>query len=400
MRHRCGLPPTRRSGYFDEDLDRTLETERGEWLQFQADFQVAVSVADRLKAEAEEELTALRTAHKEIEMELAATQQRQKEAENQLVMLQGELKETRQKMAILTEAQDKTKVHAREELKRSNGESFNSERKEEPNRGRVRGLYRPGGERVESKSQNKVIKNVVEDDSIIDCKGVTKRSLRDVTNADQDAADVQSNESRRAIASERSRSLSRLPASSDTAAIQIVPSQTNSAATLGPANRNLGQLRGRKNLDWQDSKLSNDSGKREESLNKYNSVLAELPPTKSQDGFNLLLRRHGGSKRNSLLRWCQSRTQGYKNIDITNFSSSWADGLAFCAVYHTYLPSHIPYSTLSPENKRENLSLAFKTGETVGISPSLTADEMLRAGGPDWQRVLSYVESIYRHFEM
>ncbi|XP_054882863.1 cytospin-B-like, partial [Poeciliopsis prolifica] len=140
--------------------------------------------------------------------------------------------------------------------------------------------------------------------------------------------------------------------------------------------------------------------KREESLNKYNSALTELPATKSQDGFNLLLRRHGGSKRNSLLRWCQSRTQGYKNIDITNFSSSWADGLAFCAVYHTYLPSHIPYSSLSPENKQENLSLAFKTGETVGISPSLTADEMLRAGGPDWQRVLGYVESIYRHFEM
>lgn len=40
-----------------------------------------------------------------------------------------------------------------------------------------------------------------------------------------------------------------------------------------------------------------------------------------------------------------------QNIDITNFSSSWADGLAFCAVYHTYLPSHIPYSTLTPENK-------------------------------------------------
>ena len=40
-----------------------------------------------------------------------------------------------------------------------------------------------------------------------------------------------------------------------------------------------------------------------------------------------------------------------QNIDITNFSSSWADGLAFCAVYHTYLPSHIPYTTLTPENK-------------------------------------------------
>ncbi|KAM4723448.1 CD109 antigen [Anableps anableps] len=383
-----------------KSLKATLQTERGEWLQFQADFQVAVSVADRLKVEAEEELTALRTANKEIEMELAAAQQRQKEAENQLTTLQGELKETRQKLADLTKAQDKTEVHVRQELKGSSGESNNSESKEGTNQGRVRGLYRLERERVETKSQNQVMKNVAEDNSIIDCKGMTRHSLRNVTNEDQDGTDVQSNNSRRVITSERSRSLSRLPASSDAAAIQNGASQTNSTSTLGSTNRNLGQLRGRKTLDWQDSKLSNDAGKREESLNKYNSALTELPPTKSQDGFNLLLRRHGGSKRNSLLRWCQSRTQGYKNIDITNFSSSWADGLAFCAVYHTYLPSYIPYSSLSPENKRENLSLAFKTGETVGISPSLTADEMLRAGGPDWQRVLGYVESIYRHFEI
>lgn len=40
-----------------------------------------------------------------------------------------------------------------------------------------------------------------------------------------------------------------------------------------------------------------------------------------------------------------------QNIDITNFSSSWVDGLAFCAVYHSYLPSHIPYSRLSPDDK-------------------------------------------------
>ncbi|XP_027856262.1 cytospin-A isoform X2 [Xiphophorus couchianus] len=382
-----------------KSLKTTLQTERGEWLQFQADFQVAVSVADRLKAEAEEELTVLRMAHKEIQMELTAAQQRQKEAENQLVTLQGELKETRQKLSVFTEVQDKIEVHTRQELKRSNGESNVSESKEGTNRGRVRGLCRLGGERMESKSQNLVVKNVVEDDSIIDSKGMTRSSLRNVTNEDQDGPDVQSSNSRRVTTSERS-SLSRLPASSDNAANQNGTFQINSTSTLGSTNRNLGQLRGRKSLDWQDGKFSSDAGKREESLNKYNSALTELPPTKSQDGFNLLLRRHGGSKRNSLLRWCQSRTQGYKNIDITNFSSSWADGLAFCAVYHTYLPSHVPYSSLSPENKRENLSLAFKTGEAVGISPSLTADEMLRAGGPDWQRVLGYVESIYHHFEM
>ncbi|MGH0124008.1 UNVERIFIED_CONTAM: hypothetical protein FKN15_045675 [Acipenser sinensis] len=118
------------------------------------------------------------------------------------------------------------------------------------------------------------------------------------------------------------------------------------------------------------------------------------------EGLSSLVKRHGGSKRNSLLRWCQNRTEGYQNIDITNFSSSWTDGLAFCAVYHTYLPNHIPYSRLRPLNKRDNLSLAFTTGDGIGIPPSLTVEEMLRAEGPDWQRVLEYVECIYNHFEM
>ncbi|XP_037603438.1 cytospin-A [Sebastes umbrosus] len=375
-----------------KSLKSTLQTERGDWLQFQADLQVAVSVADRLRAEAEEELTALRTAHKDVERELAASQQRQKEADMQHVTLRGELEESRQRLTTLTPAPC-------QEPERPNGEpTDSSESKDGTQRGRERGLYRSGREGVESRSPNELTKNVEE--ARTDCKGVAKRYLRNVTNEDRSGEEVRSNETRRTLTAERSRSLSRLPASSGSPTMQNGTSQPNTASTLGPINKNLGQLKGRRSLDWQESRSSTDTGKREESLNKYNSALTELPPSKSQDGFNLLLRRHGGSKRNSLLRWCQSRTQGYKNIDITNFSSSWSDGLAFCAVYHTYLPSHIPYTTLTPENKRENLSLAFKTGESVGIAQTLTVEEMLRAGGPDWQRVLGYVESIYRHFEM
>lgn len=44
-----------------------------------------------------------------------------------------------------------------------------------------------------------------------------------------------------------------------------------------------------------------------------------------------------------------------KNIDITNFSSSWNDGLAFCAVLHTYLPAHIPYQELTSQEKASDV---------------------------------------------
>ncbi|KAF7655787.1 hypothetical protein LDENG_00050910 [Lucifuga dentata] len=382
-----------------ESLRSTLQMERGEWSQFQADLQVAVAVADRLRAEAEEELTALRTAHKDVERELAASQQRQKEADMQLVTLRGELKESRQKLAALTQAQDKSDTQAPSQApERPDAETNNSDSQEGTRRGWGRGVYRLGREAMESESRNEGMKNIITEEARTDSKGVTKRYLRNVTNEDRSGEEVRSGETRRAATTERSRSLSRLPMSSEPLTMQNGTSQSNTAITSESTNKNTGPVRGRRSLE--DSKPNADTGKREETLNKYNSTLTELPPTKSQDGFNLLLRRHGGSKRNSLLRWCQSRTQGYKNIDITNFSSSWADGLAFCAVYHTYLPSHIPYCTLSPESKKENLSLAFKTGETVGIAQSLTVEEMLRAGGPDWQRVLSYVESMYRHFEI
>ncbi|XP_060919306.1 cytospin-A isoform X1 [Labrus mixtus] len=380
-----------------KSLKSTFQTERGEWLQFQADLQVAVSVADRLRAEAEEELTALRTAHKDVERELAAAQQRLKEADVQLVTLRGELKESRQSLTSLTKGLGQEPERPN---RPTNEPTHSSESKEGTQRGREKGSSRSCKEEMESKSPNELTKNIVSEEARKECNNVTKRYLKNVTNEEKADGETRSSETRRTLTSERSRSLSRLPASSDPPAVQNGISQTKTASTFAPSNKNSGPLKGRRSLDWQDSRSSTDTGKREESLNKYNSSLTELPPTKSQDGFNMLLRRHGGSKRNSLLRWCQSQTQGYKNIDITNFSSSWADGLAFCAVFHTYLPSHIPYSTLTPENKRENLSLAFKTGESVGITRTLTVEEMLRVGGPDWQRVLNYVESIYRHFEM
>lgn len=83
--------------------------------------------------------------------------------------------------------------------------------------------------------------------------------------------------------------------------------------------------------------------------------------------------KNGGSKRNALLKWCQNRTIGYPNIDITNFSSSWNDGLALCALLHTYLPEKIPYSELTTAETRRNFTVAFEAAESVGIPTTLVS---------------------------
>ncbi|XP_062273660.1 cytospin-A [Scomber scombrus] len=136
------------------------------------------------------------------------------------------------------------------------------------------------------------------------------------------------------------------------------------------------------------------------------SPTASITPTarsrireERKDPLSALAREYGGSKRNALLKWCQKKSEGYQNIDITNFSSSWNDGLAFCAVLHTYLPAHIPYQELSSQDKRRNFTLAFQAAESVGIKCTLDINEMVHTERPDWQNVMTYVTAIYKYFE-
>ncbi|XP_026682232.1 cytospin-A-like [Diaphorina citri] len=109
--------------------------------------------------------------------------------------------------------------------------------------------------------------------------------------------------------------------------------------------------------------------------------------------------KNGGSRRNALLKWCQTKTLGYPNIDITNFSSSWNDGLALCAILHSYLPDKVPYDSLTPNEKRRNFTIAFSAAESVGISTTLNTNDMITQERPDWNQVMAYVTSIYKHFE-
>jgi hypothetical protein len=70
----------------------------------------------------------------------------------------------------------------------------------------------------------------------------------------------------------------------------------------------------------------------------------------------------GLAGKEGLLLWCQRQAKGHDNVTINNFSKSWANGLAFCAILHRFGPEHIPYDELSAADPQKNLELAFKVG--------------------------------------
>eukprot|EP00066_Takifugu_rubripes_P006823 XP_003971891.1 PREDICTED: cytospin-A-like [Takifugu rubripes] len=382
-----------------DTLREMLRRERLEWQQFQSDLQVAVSVADRLRIESEQALAQLQENHRALEHQLAQALHRQEEKDRQLESLRAELRDASVKLAKVTQQQqqqqqERAKLVALKDSLKDVGD------RQTEGRERVEGEEKPEAANGEKRNDRRDASEEADDDVLegegaergqLMGRGVAEGYLRSLAALER-KKERQKTPRRIVKLSERSWSLSRLPLSIEPPGLTETSTKTSTTFPLCKKEEQVKQETAERLLQRQDSWSSFSTGKRDEDRNSN--------PTKPQDGFSALLRRHGGSRRNSLLRWCQSRTQGYENIEITNFSSSWEDGLAFCAVYHTYLPDLIPYDILNPVEKKDNLNLAFKTGESVGIPATLSVEEMLKACGPDWQSVLAYVESIFRHFEM
>ncbi|KAM9598043.1 smoothelin-like protein 2 isoform 2-T2 [Trichechus inunguis] len=100
-----------------------------------------------------------------------------------------------------------------------------------------------------------------------------------------------------------------------------------------------------------------------------------------------------------LLEWCRNKTRGYQHVDLQNFSSSWSDGMAFCALVHSFFPDAFDYNTLSPTQRQKNFELAFSMAENLANCERLieVEDMMVMGRKPDPMCVFTYVQSLYNH---
>ncbi|XP_068423913.1 EH domain-binding protein 1 isoform X2 [Clinocottus analis] len=100
----------------------------------------------------------------------------------------------------------------------------------------------------------------------------------------------------------------------------------------------------------------------------------------------------------SLLVWCREVTKNYRGVKITNFTTSWRNGLAFCALLHHFRPDTIDYKSLNPQDIKENNKKAYDVFANLGISRLLEPSDMVLLAIPDKLTVMTYLYQIRAHF--
>ncbi|NP_001338016.1 EH domain-binding protein 1-like protein 1 isoform 2 [Homo sapiens] len=128
-------------------------------------------------------------------------------------------------------------------------------------------------------------------------------------------------------------------------------------------------------------------------------VSAPAPPARTSRGQGSERANEAGgqappalvSSSQSLLEWCQEVTTGYRGVRITNFTTSWRNGLAFCAILHRFYPDKIDYASLDPLNIKQNNKQAFDGFAALGVSRLLEPADMVLLSVPDKLIVMTYL---------
>ncbi|NWR41553.1 MICA2 monooxygenase, partial [Regulus satrapa] len=112
-----------------------------------------------------------------------------------------------------------------------------------------------------------------------------------------------------------------------------------------------------------------------------------------------LTRQESDIRPNKLLTWCQKQTEGYRNVNVTDLTTSWKSGLALCAIIHRFRPDLIDFEALNEEDVVRNNQLAFDVAEQeFGIPPVTTGKELGSAGEPDKLSMVLYLSKFYELF--
>ncbi|KAE9001327.1 hypothetical protein PR002_g17945 [Phytophthora rubi] len=107
----------------------------------------------------------------------------------------------------------------------------------------------------------------------------------------------------------------------------------------------------------------------------------------------------GVSGKDGLLLWVNRSLADYPTVVVKNFSSSWADGMAFCALIHRYAPTLLDFNALNPKDAQTNVKLAFDIArEKFRIPQLLEVESVAGQLKPDEKSITTYVSLLFKEF--
>ncbi|XP_022094793.1 dystrophin-like [Acanthaster planci] len=102
------------------------------------------------------------------------------------------------------------------------------------------------------------------------------------------------------------------------------------------------------------------------------------------------------STEKTVLNWCRETTQGYRNVDVRNFTTSWRDGLAFNALLHKYRPNLFDYDALLKLNPEARLEHAFRIAHEEFNVHRYLEPEDINVELPDKKSIMIYVIDMFK----
>ncbi|XP_078412683.1 utrophin isoform X4 [Cetorhinus maximus] len=96
-----------------------------------------------------------------------------------------------------------------------------------------------------------------------------------------------------------------------------------------------------------------------------------------------------------LLSWVRQSTRPYKQVNVLNFTTSWADGLAFNAILHRHKPGLISWDKVMKMSALGRLEHAFNMAKKhLGIEKLLDPED-IAVSLPDKKSIIMYVTSLF-----
>lgn len=111
------------------------------------------------------------------------------------------------------------------------------------------------------------------------------------------------------------------------------------------------------------------------------------------------INEEGMTAKEGLLLWCQRKTACYDEVEVRDFSASWNDGLAFCALLDIHRPDLIDYDALDKSDHRGNMQMAFDiAAKEIGIPALLDVEDVCDVAKPDERSLMTYIAYWFHAF--